>query len=292
MMWDKLKKLSFRFFGRKLEPYVENFDSIKFDLQKSSLDLSLTEYVYIMFFVLLLTFIIEFPMVVIISSLAFADAMVSFIFSFTMNILILLGVFFAFYTYPSYESGKRRKNIDSTLPFATTYMATIASSGAPPTTMFRVISKFKEYGEVAKEAKKITRDVEAFGMDLVSSLRKTASRTPSKQLKELLWGLDNVLTSGGNLGDFLHERSRAFISEYRRSLEKYSQMLSLLIEVYLTVVLVGSIFFVIMSALMSIFGGGEMNLMLNFVQFLVVFVMLPFVSIGFIVLLRSLSPSS
>jgi flagellar protein FlaJ len=152
------------------------------------------------------------------------------------------------------------------------------------------MGKFKEYGEISKEAAKINRDVEVFGMDLISSLRKTASRTPSDQLKELLWGLDTVLSAGGNVGEYLHEKSKTFIAEYRRTLQRFSQTLSMLIEVYLTVVLVGSIFFIIMSALMSIFGGGQSSLTLNFVQFLVVFIMLPAVSVGFIFMLKGMSP--
>ncbi|MFQ6020735.1 MAG: type II secretion system F family protein [Candidatus Aenigmatarchaeota archaeon] len=291
-MWDIFKKLSFRFFGRSLEPFVNYFDSIKQDLQKSDLDLSLTEYVYVTFFVMLLVFVIEFPLIVIITALTFKTAFLAFLFSFTLTILILLGVFFLFYTYPSLVSNSRKKNIETNLPFATTYMATIASSGAPPPTMFKVLSQFKEYGEISKEAGKIHRDIEAFGMDLVGSLRKTASRTPSEELKELFWGLDTVLTTGGNLGDYLHEKSRTFIAEYRRRLQQFSRTLSLLIEVYLTIILVGSIFFVIMTALMSIFGGGEMNLMLSFVQFLVIFIVLPFVSIGFIFLLKTMSPTA
>ncbi|MEM7817156.1 MAG: hypothetical protein QXZ20_04545, partial [Candidatus Aenigmatarchaeota archaeon] len=108
----------------------------------------------------------------------------------------------------------------------------------------------------------------------------------------LLWGLDTVLTSGGNVGNFLHEKSRGFISEYRRRLEQYSRTLALLIEVYLTVVLVGSIFFIIMTALMSILGGGGDSTSMLFMQFLVVFIALPFASIGFIGLLKAISPSA
>jgi flagellar protein FlaJ len=189
-------------------------------------------------------------------------------------------------------SGKRKKSIDASLPFGTTYLATIASSGAPPVAMFKILSQFSEYGELSKETGKIYRDVEAFGMDLVSAIRKTASRTPSEELKELLWGLDTVLTSGGNAGNFLHEKSRSFISEYRRRLEQYSRTLSLLIEIYLTIVLVGSIFFIIMTALMSILGGGGTGISMIFIQFLVIFIVLPFSSIGFIALLKAISPSA
>jgi flagellar protein FlaJ len=290
-LWKTLKPMSFKFFGRSLEPITSYFDSIKPDLLRANIGLSLQEYVYIMFFVILGTFIIEFPSIVVITSILLQDAITSFLLSFTLTVVVLIVLFFIFYTYPSMSAGRRKKDIDESLSFATTYMATIATSGAPPVTMFKVISEFKDYGEISQETGKIYRDVEAFGMELVAAIRKTASRTPSEELKELLWGLDTVLTSGGNVGDYLHEKSRLFIAEYRRRLEKYSRTLSMLIEVYLTVVLIGSIFFIIMTALMSIIGGGS-NLFMIFLQFVVVFIVLPCVSIGFIMLVKMISPST
>jgi len=291
-IWKTLRDLSFKFFKHSLDPTVSVFESIKPDLLKADIGLTLPEYVYAMFFSLLLFFVIEFPIITIITSIVLKDILLAVLFSFTLNIVTILIVFFVFYTYPSLVAGKRKKDIEAALPFATTYMATIANSGAPPVTMFKVISQFEEYGEVSKEAEKIYRDVEVFGMDLVGAIRKTANRTPSEELKELLWGLDNVLTSGGNLGDFLHEKSRIFISEYRRRLEQYSRTLSLLIEIYLTLILVGSVFFIIITALMSVIGGGGMTNYLSFIQFLVIFIVLPFVSVGFIFLLKSVAPST
>ena len=290
-MWKTLRDLSFRFFKNSLDPAIDMFDSIKTDLQRSNIGLSLLEYVYATIFFILIFFMIEFPLVTIITSFILNDVILAVLFSFTLNIVIILIVFFVFYTYPSLQAGKRRKDIEIALPFATTYMATIASSGAPPIAMFKVISQFGEYGEVSKETEKIYKDVEVFGMDIIGALRKTASRTPSDELKELLWGLENVIKSGGNVGDFLHEKSRGFISEYGRRLEQYSKTLSILIEIYLTLVLVGSVFFVIITSLMSILGGGGMSAYLSFIQFLVIFVALPFVSIGFIILLRTISPT-
>ncbi len=291
-MWKLFRDFAFKVFGRALEPYVEHFDSIKPDLLKSDIGLSMEEYVYVTFFTLLLVFILEFPTLVIITSLLFKTALLAFLFSFTATIFILLAVFFFFYSYPSMIAGGRKKNIETALPFATTFMGTIASSGAPPAVIFRILSKFKEYGEFSKEMAKINRDIEAFGMDIIGAIRKTASRSPSDELKQLLWGMETVIATGGNLGDFLHDKSRQLIADYRRKLEQYASTLSLLTEVYITLVLVGSIFFIIMTALFSIFSGGESGLFIVSLQFLVIFFGLPFISVGFIMLLKALAPWS
>lgn len=288
--WKSFSGLAFRFFGRHLEPQVKHFDSLKPDLLKANLELSLTEYVYVMVLGCLLAFVVVFPVLVILTALLVRNAALAFLFSFTASIFATLGVFFFFYTWPAFVAGRRRKRIEAALPFAATYMATVAASGAPPPAMFRVLAEFREYGEVSREAEKISRDVTAFGMDLVSAIRKTAGRTPSPELKEMLWGLDTVITTGGNVSNYLHEKARLYMEEHRRRLQVFSQTLSVLIEVYLTLILVGSIFFVIMTALMSIFGGGA-NLFISFLQFMIIFVILPVVSIGFIILLKLIAPS-
>jgi hypothetical protein len=40
------------------------------------------------------------------------------------------------------------------------------------------------------------------------------------------------------------------------------------------------------------FGGGESSLFISFLQFLVIFIIMPFVSVGFIFMLKSISPVS
>ena len=114
-LWKTLKPLSFKFFGRSLEPFIGYFDSIKPDLLRANIGLSLQEYVYIIFFVMLATFILEFPLIVVITSLLLGDAISAFLLSFTMTVLILIVQFFIFYTYPSMSAGKRRKDIESSL---------------------------------------------------------------------------------------------------------------------------------------------------------------------------------
>lgn len=269
---------------------MDYFSSIEPDLQKSDISLSLAEYIYAVIFSSFLIFILEFPLLAFILSFFIRNMLVAFLLSFTITSFISLTAFFIFYSYPSVISARRRKNIDGALPFATTYMATVSGSRAPPITMFKVLSQFDEYGEVAKEARKIYRDVTVFGMNLVDAMRKIASRTPSAQLKELLWGMTNVLSTGSDMPTFLREKSKGFMQDYRRSLEGYSQRLSVLIEIYLTVLIVGSIFFVILSSIMSIFST-EMGLLLSFLQFMIIFLIMPAVSVGFIILLKTISPS-
>lgn len=287
-MWDLFKKAAFRVFGNSLDPLVEYFEGMREDLEKSGIQLSLYEYVYIMIFCTFLTFIIEFPLFAFIGGLFFTPAFAFFI-SLTTSIIISLGIFFFFYTYPAFITSRRAKKIEAALPFISIYLSSLTASGIPPTTMFKLLSEFKEYKEVSKEAFKIWRDIDYFGMNMDQAIRKAALKTPSKEFKEMLLGLLTVLSSGVDLTNYFMQKSREFMSAYRRKLEGFSKTLTLLIEIYLTLITVGSIFFIVLSVVMSAFSpSGAETLLL--IQFLLVFLLLPLISIGFILGIKLLSP--
>jgi len=199
-----------------------------------------------------------------------------------------VGVFMAFYVYPSIQVSKRRDDINHNLPFATMYLSTVAGSGTPPAAMFKLLGQFDEYGEVSKESAKIARDVYSFGADLDEALTNAAQRTPSEKFKELLWGLNSVITTGGDLKSFLRQKTDSYMSDYRRELDTFTDTLSLMVEMYITVVIVGSVFLMIISTIMSALGSGR-TLVLG-IQLATVTLLLPMAAIAFILIVKSTSP--
>ena len=207
--------------------------------------------------------------------------------------VITLSTFLFFYMYPSIVVNRRRANIDFTLPFATLYLATISGSNAPVNTLFKVLADFKDYGEISREAHEINKNIEVFGMSTTEALKRASEKSPSEEFKELLWGINTTLSSGGNLSRYLHEKSIEFMQDYRRKMSEYARNMSTLLEVYVTIIIVGSIFFIVISSLMSAFGLGTSFVELIIIsQFLVIFIGLPIISLGFIFLLKKISPMS
>ncbi|HLC67649.1 MAG TPA: type II secretion system F family protein [archaeon] len=279
--------LSYRFFGdvsKSIRPY---FIEIREDLKKANINYTLEEYLSIALFTTAMTFVIETLLLAFLFGL-FIDPLVSMLLSFTLSISISGLLFFLFYTYPTAASKNRNVRIRKALPFAVSYMATIASSNVPPITIFKTISNFKEYGELTKESESIVRDVELFGMTASSAIKKQARITPSNEFKELLFGINTMLLSGGNLGMFLKEKSEEYMNDYRRRIRKYSQDLSLYVEMYLTLIITGSIFFIVLSSIISSISAGLGTIV---IQSLIVFIMLPLISVGFIFLIRSANPT-
>ena len=279
-------ELSLRFYGTISKAMKSYFIDIKDDIQRANMNYTLEEWISNTFFTSTILFI-------------FSSAILSFGFGFITSPLIavfsaltlsmaLSGIlFFVFYSYPSTLSRVRENNIKKILPFSVSYLASIANAKVSGIVLFKIISQFKEYGEVSNEARNIVRDVEIFGMPLSTAIKNQAKRTPSREFRELLWGMNSIIVSGGDLGIFLKQKSDELMNDYRRRIRKYAQDLSLFVEIYLTLIITGSIFFIVLSSIVSIISGGMGTVL---IQTFVVFILLPLLSIGFIILVKSISP--
>lgn len=278
-------RFCFRILGETVAPMRKYFLDIKTDLQTAGMSFTLDEYVSMALLTSIILFISETAALSFIFGLFF-NIFVSIALSFTLSFSMSVMLFFIFYSYPKTVSHGRAEQIDQVLPFAVSYMSAIASGNTPPYYMFKTISKIGDYGEVSREAGSIASNMKMFGMNFSDSIKRESSRTPSKNFKEILWGINTTISSGGNVKTYLREKSDLLIDEYRRKIRKYSQDLSMLVEIYLTVIIVGSIFFIVLTSIM----GGEGGLSMIMIQSFIVFVFLPLMSMGFIVLIKLRSP--
>ncbi len=192
--------------------------------------------------------------------------------------------------YPTTIAGDRKKKIENSLPFAAIYLNTISRSGFPPHTLFKMLARFKEYGEVAVEANRINNDVEGLGMDLPAALARAIYRSPSNEWTELLAGMRTTIIIGGDLGQYLAEKTKGIVASYKRRLNDYSNFLQLLIEVYITLVIVGTIFFIVTTSIMVAIGGIPVALV-KALNYAVVLLGLPALTAAFILIIKGASPT-
>ena len=99
-----------------------------------------------------------------------------------------------------------------------------------------------------------------FGLELTESIEKVSVKIPSESFKDFLLGLRTIIKTGGDLRRYLEEKADTSIDDYKRRIEEYGKSLSILLEIYITVVVVGSIFALILSTVLGLFAGGEMNI--------------------------------
>lgn len=271
--------------GRFVMPYVDYFDSLKHLLRQADMDYNVYEYLCFAVFASFIGFLVSLIGLSVILSLNLPLLAYSYSLAIILSLVVGGGILGLSYYYPSLKAKGIKSKIDKGLPFAVFYMATTASSGSHPVNIFKMLSL--RGGVIGSEANKIYTSVQTLGMDINTALQRAATRTPSKEFAELLWGMISIITTGGNLEEYLRGRTKTAMTQYRRALNDYAKTISLYTEIYITLIIVGSIFFIILIAIISPLVGGNTLTYQTFI----VFFFIPLVSMGFIMLLKSSSPT-
>lgn len=282
-------KLAIRLLSRFIEPNLKYFSSLKTDIKKSGLRQTLIEYLSTSLLTCIILFVVELPLLSLILSLLKLGPLFSLVMATTLSFLICILFFLFFLNYPKFIIRDKNKSIERTLPFATIYLSTVASSGLPPHRVFEIFSEFKEHEEISEESKKIVTDMKAFGLNIYEALNRAIDRTPSIELRDLFWSIISVLKSGGNLSIFLREKSITYLNNYRRRLNEFAKSLAIYIEIYLTLLILGAIFFTILTSIITGLGGVSSSGIV-LMQFFIIFIFIPLVTLGFIIIIKSASP--
>ncbi|MDD3621248.1 MAG: type II secretion system F family protein [Methanofollis sp.] len=169
------------------------------------------------------------------------------------------GIYGATYSYPALLARGRKAQIDLDLPYAITYMQALSST----VTLYDIFRHVYEagdlYGEVSKECGLIVRDVELFGLDLLTAMRNVQEVTPSENFKELLNDLSLVYRSGGNLTNFFDSKSETYRELARQELDALLQILEMIAEIYVTAFVAGPIAIIIMLVAQNLSGQSQLE---------------------------------
>lgn len=270
------------------DQYKNYFKDIELDLKRAEMPYTIEEYFSLAIFGGIIAFIACIAGVTVFVSLLTKNILISLIFSLLVGVFVATAVISIFYFYPSQVVSGRKKKIESVLHFATIYMSTLAGTGVPPYLIFSIMARFKELGEISVVAERVWRDMDTFGLDVIEAITRAATRSPSEKLRELFFGIKATITSGGDLKKYLIEKSKGYTTAYRRSLQEYAKTLSVFMEMYITIVIVGAVFAIILTTIMSLVGGvgGDVKV----IQMIVVTVVLPFASGAFIIMLKAMAP--
>lgn len=196
-----------------------------------------------------------------------------------------------FYVYPIYRADKFKRELEDELPFATSYMSILAKADVPPEKIFYSISNSAAPLAISEEAKNVVRDVNLFGLDIISALEKTSKRTPSQEFKEMVEGFISTIHSGGNLAAYLKEKSKQHMKLRTISLNKFSDTLSLLSEFYVAILVTGPLLLVIMLAVIAMIGGGNLGILnADLLLHMLTYLGIPLGSIMFLIILDAISP--
>ena len=211
------------------------------------------------------------------------------IFVVLFSLLVFGGITYAiFIAYPSVVAGNRRRNIDATLPYAINYITSMSTAGITPAEIFRLLGDSPIYGESSVEARYVARELDIFGRDLIDALRIVSSSTPSLRMKEFLQGAMASISSGGNLTDYFRTKAAQYALENRQTQKLFLDTLALIAESYVTAMVAGTLFLIILQSIMSVLGGDSKPMFL----YVIIYLMIPFGTMMFIIMISSMTTES
>ena len=205
------------------------------------------------------------------------------------SLIVFGGITYAvFIVYPSVVAGNRKRNIDATLPYAINYITAMSTSGITPAEIFRQLGDSPIYGESSVESRYISREIDIFGRDLIDAIRIVSASTPSLRLKEFLQGAMASISSGGNLTEYFRTKAKQYALENRQTQKMFLDTLGLIAESYVTAMVAGTLFLIILQSIMSVLGGDSKPMFL----YLIIYLMIPFGTIMFVIMISSMTPES
>ncbi|MCJ7450241.1 MAG: type II secretion system F family protein [Candidatus Nanohaloarchaeota archaeon QJJ-9] len=274
-------------FGELVDSYMDYFSDLRGDLEKANINVLFRTYVSEVFLNTVLASLTSFLMLITLimilrpSTLIFQILMV-------VNIPIIVGivVFMFSYYYPQHKASSRAGNIENNLPFALNQIAAVASSGIPPSRMFKLLTDFEEYEEISEEAQKVVKKVDVFGEDITTALRELASETPSEDFKEVLYGMISTIETGGNLNQFLQEQSESALDDYRMRRRKEIEKLSTFASFYTAILVAAPLFLIAILSVLNMVGGGLMGYDIGTLMKVGVYAFIPVINFLFIAVLQ------
>jgi len=205
------------------------------------------------------------------------------------SLLVFGGLtYVAFILYPGLEAGNRQRNIDASLPYAINYVTSMSTAGITPAEVFRLLGDSPIYGQSSVEARYVAREIDIFGRDLIDALRLVSSTTPSKRMKEFLQGAMASISSGGNLTQYFRTKSDQYAIENRQTQKLFLDTLGLIAESYVTAMVAGTLFLIILQSIMSVLSGDNNPMFL----YAIVYIMIPLGSVAFVIMISSMTPES
>lgn len=284
--------IAYQLIGGKTERILPLFRDLDSSLQSAGLKISFKAYVSLTVLTAMLISVVVLIFVpclfILLFNMPFLPALL-----FGVGSGLFAGAFsvIGFYFYPIYRADKLKRELEDELPFTAGYMAILASAGVSPERTFYSLSNLSVPLAVSTEAKDIVRNVNLFGLDIISALQEASKRTPSKRFHEMLEGFISTIHSGSNLAAYLREKSGQYMKLKRMSLRKFSDTLSTLAEFYVALLVTGPLLLVIMLAVMAMLGGGSLGILSpDLILQILTYIGIPLGSIMFLIILDAVSP--
>jgi len=197
--------------------------------------------------------------------------------------IVPIGIGLYYISLPSSKAKARGKKIDRFLPYATNFINTMSVAGISPAEIFEALGNVELYGEIQKEAKKITTEISMMGVDTITALKNAINISPSEKFKGFIQGILATIQSGSELGPYFERCVEKYMAKDLIDRKKNLESLAIMAESFVVTVIAFPLFLVIIISIMGLTSGGISFGFLYIIAFLV----LPMAYAGFYVMMSS-----
>ena len=281
MKSTKYSRFCRRLFSNIFEKFNLNETSRNWLLEKADISMVYKEYYSMVFMNIIIGFISSFISSILIYIIIPNQITAFLILIITSIAPLSIGLYYL--TLPNVKSKERGKNIDRFLPYATNFINTMSVAGISPAEIFETLSTIKLYGEVQKEAQKITTEINLMGIDTITALKNAIHISPSEKFKEFIQGMIGVIQSGSELGPYFNRCVEKYMQsdlfERKRNLES----LAVMAEAFVVTVIAFPLFLIIIFSIMGMTSGGVDYFFMGIISLII----LPLAYVGFYVMMKS-----
>jgi flagellar protein FlaJ len=270
-----------RLFSKSFEKFNISETSKNRLLEKADISMAYQEYYSMVLMNIIIGFIVSFVSTLILYLLVPTNTTALLILIITSLIPIVIGM--VYIQLPTSKAKSRGKNIDRHLPYVANFVNTMSAAGISPSEIFGTLAGIELYGEVQKEAKKITTEIELMGIDMITALKNAIVISPSKKFKEFIQGIIGVVQSGSELAPYFERCVDRYMYEDLEERKKNLDSLAIMAESFVVTVVAFPLFLVIIISIMGLTSGG---ISFDFLYILALFV-LPMAYVGFYVMMKS-----
>jgi flagellar protein FlaJ len=200
-----------------------------------------------------------------------------------VSCIVPIGIGLYYIGLPSSKAKSRGKKIDRFLPYAANFINTMSVAGISPAEIFEALANVELYGEIQKEAKKISTEINMMGIDTVTALSNAIKISPSEKFKEFIQGILATIQSGSELGPYFERCVEKYMTRDLVERKKGLESLAIMAESFVVTVIAFPLFLVIIISVMGLTSGG-----IDFIfLYLISLIILPLSYAGFYVMMSS-----
>ena len=200
----------------------------------------------------------------------------------TFGVSILLWL-----AYPLQRRRSFKAKLENQLPYSFGILGVLSAAGINIERMFERIAVSDSNPILANLARRFIRNIKIFGLDTESALREVARHSPSASFAKMLDSIAVAFKTSGSVHELIMFESTRLLAEKSDKLKKKIGDLAIMAELYITLVVVGPIIFIVMLSILQLLPYSGSLPSIPIINALV-FVGIPVISIGFVLMLDSI----